>query len=593
MDNEEKIKEKKIVDCPDLISFESTQKILKQMENCVCKIKINDEQGTGFFCEIPFPDKNNKKKVLITNNHIIDKEILDDEKAQIEIDIKKETKIKILNPKDRINYTKKKYDITIIELKESDEINDFLELDDKLIDDIINDINNEKGNHNKDYIDQTIYIIQYPDSKLSVSYGILINIYTNLDFQFRHNSSTRFGSSGSPILNLNNKIIGIHKENMNKNNYNLGSFLNYALKEFVKKYYYGIVDSNQELLDDFNDKYKTEFTDTLIEEMDFKNHSIGSKGLESLSKIEFSELKQLKLSENNIKAIKYLKDFKYDNLEVLDLSSNKISNISVLGEIELVNLRKLNLGNNQIENIDVLENAKFDKLELLNLNKNQIYEIKSLGKINLKNLKELNLGSNDISSEMDSFKSVKVKNLTKLTLSKTKISNLLPLIENKSIEKLEELFLFDNKISDISKLINCNFPKLKILNLKKNHIKDIRVLEKVNFIELKELSLENNQIEDINRMANFNFPKLEKLGLSNNKISDINILEKVNFKELKILYLSNNPISDISIFNKVLFGEDKKFDLEKLTLRKTKFDKNKNKELLDKLKTRVKNEFQY
>ena len=78
-----------------------------------------------------------------------------------------------------------------------------------------------------------------------------------------------------------------------------------------------------------------------------------------------------------------------------------------------------------------------------------------------------------------------------------------------------------------------------------------------------------------------------------NKISDINILEKVNFKELKILYLSNNPISNISIFNKVLFGEDKKFDLEKLTLRKTKFDKNKNKELLDKLKTRVKNEFQY
>ena len=35
------------------------------MKKCICKIKINkkekktDIQGTGFFCKIPFPDRNN------------------------------------------------------------------------------------------------------------------------------------------------------------------------------------------------------------------------------------------------------------------------------------------------------------------------------------------------------------------------------------------------------------------------------------------------------------------------------------------------------------------------------------------------------
>ena len=46
-----------------------------------------------------------------------------------------------------MKYTNKEYDITIIELKEKDNIKNYLELDDN----IINDLNEE-------YIDKTIYI---------------------------------------------------------------------------------------------------------------------------------------------------------------------------------------------------------------------------------------------------------------------------------------------------------------------------------------------------------------------------------------------------------------------------------------------------
>ena len=61
------------INYPNIISYECTKKILDQMENNICKIKIGQEQGTGFFCKIPFPDRNNILKVFITNNHVLNK----------------------------------------------------------------------------------------------------------------------------------------------------------------------------------------------------------------------------------------------------------------------------------------------------------------------------------------------------------------------------------------------------------------------------------------------------------------------------------------------------------------------------------------
>ena len=81
-----------------------------------------------------------------------------------------------------------------------------------------------------------MYIIQYPEGQLSVSYGILAQIFEDKPYNFLHKCSTRKGSSGSPIINLKNKIIGIHKKGYDKN-YNEGTFLNYPIKEFIKNNY--------------------------------------------------------------------------------------------------------------------------------------------------------------------------------------------------------------------------------------------------------------------------------------------------------------------------------------------------------------------
>ena len=76
--------EKEIRNYPKIISFECTEKILEQMKNKICNIKLTDGSvGTGFFCKIPFPTKDKLLPVLVTNNHLINEKIFENEKESI------------------------------------------------------------------------------------------------------------------------------------------------------------------------------------------------------------------------------------------------------------------------------------------------------------------------------------------------------------------------------------------------------------------------------------------------------------------------------------------------------------------------------
>ena len=70
--------EKKIIDSVDPVSIEGTEKILNQLKNCKCKIKIKDGFGTGFFCKFPFEKE--VKKVFITNYHVLNEEYVKEQK---------------------------------------------------------------------------------------------------------------------------------------------------------------------------------------------------------------------------------------------------------------------------------------------------------------------------------------------------------------------------------------------------------------------------------------------------------------------------------------------------------------------------------
>ena len=109
------------------------------------------------------------------------------QKKKIEIDNSRK-KLTIYNEEEGI-------DITIIEIKPNkDNIDNFLEIEDKI----------------SEYqcIGKSIYIIHYPKDNILVSYGLMKNLEGK---KISHCCNTEYGSSGSPILSLNNfKVIGVH-----------------------------------------------------------------------------------------------------------------------------------------------------------------------------------------------------------------------------------------------------------------------------------------------------------------------------------------------------------------------------------------------
>ena len=160
---------------------------------------------------------------MITNNHVIDEEIIKENNI-INVSLYDEEEIEIIINENNKIYTNKIYDITMIEIKE-EKIKNFIELDEIIFKDNPR-INNEN-----------IYIIQYPADfddiqKASVSFGIFNEIED--EFNINYLCSTFDGSSGSPILNLKNKkVLGVHKACSNNFNINKGTFLKAPIIEFL------------------------------------------------------------------------------------------------------------------------------------------------------------------------------------------------------------------------------------------------------------------------------------------------------------------------------------------------------------------------
>ena len=88
--------------------------LLSTMIQSICEIMKEDEYGVGFFSKINY--KNNEIYCLLTNNHVLSK---DDLENDIKIKIDGETKI--LSLKGRKKWTNKEMDFTCIEIKEEED----------------------------------------------------------------------------------------------------------------------------------------------------------------------------------------------------------------------------------------------------------------------------------------------------------------------------------------------------------------------------------------------------------------------------------------------------------------------------------------
>lgn len=232
----------------------------------ICEIKSkNGLNGVGFFCEIPFPKNDNKIKVLITSNKLVNEFDLS-QGSYIEFNLKNSNKTIFLKyDKNRRFYTKDKHQVSIIEILEKDGLKNikFFNVDyDQFIQqqelpnatNFFGQIslfhhNNDPNNLAKDqyysakinnFLDNT-YIFTFTDS-------IVKNINTNV--------------LGCPIFFSNklDKVIGINITENNGNNH--GILINKPIENFYIKYSKKIKVLFHDL--DFNKNYTIEAFDFLM-----------------------------------------------------------------------------------------------------------------------------------------------------------------------------------------------------------------------------------------------------------------------------------------------------------------------------------------
>ena len=547
--------DEKMVNRMGLVTIKGTDIILKQMKNCICKIyKAN---GTGFFCYIPFENK--KLRVMVTNYHVIDEDFIKENNI-IKISLNDDFQDKNINLKiERNIYFNKEYDITMIELNDTDNIYNYLEIDENLFKDhseIIYESNN------------SIYIIQYPrNDKASVSYGLLKEFDKIKKNNLYYFCNTEPGLSGSPILNLkSNKVIGIHQYSSRNENFNIGTFLREPIYGFIKS---------------FNDIKKNNV-------ISFKNNQIINKKTKIYLKDKFKVPNQNniypQMIDNNTIDNKYNKRSKSannnkniqntnKNYNYLNNQRNEIfPNIKRIKSVNAFKIKLMNKNDNKINNANQPRMANHRNIED-NQNNNNFPQNNKYNKKDIPsspNMKEIEFGKNLMMK-------VKIKN--KKLITATPFSKGLCKIDDYSlmnatfqclvnVEKLIKYLILPENLNKVNnyynkyKLINSFFDllmnlwfnnniKYYSLNNLKNTILQINPLFKGIYIkEIPDiLEMIQNELNILNNINQENIIKFTNINY-NSQISYF--FSGINNSSIKCLNC-NNIINKYQRFNMLIF----------------------------------------
>ena len=383
----------------------------------ICKITIETKEGksygTGFFLNY-----SNSIKYLITNYHIINPS-LEHENITIEIHNKEKMKLNFKNRKTK--YLKKPKDIAMIEIKESDNIYkdiEFLDYDNNYI--------------NKGYIiyeNVDIFSIEHPygDDALCAS-GKIININ---EYEFDHDISTDNGSSGCPIILLNNNInsiqvIGIHKEGDYIKKLNGGTFIGEILNKelnnenknnyIVAEIYVKDEDINNDIriLNSYEECVRSEGRE--IKE-DYKNEEeIKRCQIEINNELikfnYFHKFKSkgkyiIKYTFNNVITKTCFMFYRCSSLTNIDLSNFNTNNVTDMGCMfykcsSLTNINLSNFNTNNVTNMEYMfERCK--SLTNINLSNFNTYNVTNMGGMfaecsSLTNINLSNFNTNNVTN---------------------------------------------------------------------------------------------------------------------------------------------------------------------------------------------------
>ena len=232
----------------------------------------------------------------------------------------------------------------------------------------------------------------------------------------------------------------------------------------------------------------------------------------SLSMIKFNQLKEIDLSENEIRDIEPISKMSLPFLEFLNLSFNRINNIKPLGEINSKKLKYLFIQNNQIEDIQYIKYWDFPKLKILRLENNNIRE-------------------NSVSFKEILMDYLKIKHIIVTKKKIEEIENLYNIQYDENTKKIELEGVKEDEDEDEDELI--------LMNL-------FIIISQKNENRIRRLKLTRNKIKNPSILNRIQFNFLEELDLSLNKITNLKFLKGIKAKNLKEIYLNNNYIKDLS-----------------------------------------------
>ena len=220
---------------------------------------------------------------------------------------------------------------------------------------------------------------------------LLITSQTKYSFNYFHNMNLKVASNSFLKTDLFLSEINEYKEKQKLNKSIYSSFFHpVSQAQKLIKNVQEDIEKQKKLLEEFNDKYKTNLDGNEVS-IKLNDKKIDDSGFELLAKIRFPRLEKLKMRRNLITKIDPLKKLVNKKTKKVDLAYNKIVGLNVLNDKKnnLNGLEELYLNNNEIEDISVFKmDELFPELKILNVSNNRInYELEDTQKL-LKELKE-------------------------------------------------------------------------------------------------------------------------------------------------------------------------------------------------------------
>ena len=230
------------------------------------------------------------------------------------------------------------------------------------------------------------------------------------------------------------------------------------------------------------------------------------------------------------------------NLSELYLRNNNIYDVEILIKCNFKHLKKLYLDNNKIDDkiLNQMKEMKFEELEILSLKQNYLTNYAIFNEIKVfTKLKSFDISSNLFKNkEFFDNRTIELNNIEELILSNgvfddSSIDN----ISNIKLEKLKILDLSCNNLSSLKFIHKSHWPNLNTWLLNEYDIVDLTdLINKFNDFEGRiNIIIENNLIKDENQINEL----IEK----NNKIG---IKYKLNNEILEADNDKNSPSTDIN-----------------------------------------------